>query len=295
MSENIVFSSSSDKEQTEIQSQLKNQLEELKQRQEQVSKVVPQQEQFKIPREKVILPSRGLLYPKDSNLYNSEFVEIRHMTANEEDILTSRSLLRSGEAIDELLKACLVDKSIKPGILIPGDKNAILIALRIGAYGIEYYVDIECSECSENNKDYCVNLGTLNMNTLDLIPINEGENEFEFVLPSSNSVVFKFLNSEEEKELSTLIDLYKKRTNSRVDKNVSFRHKKQILAVNGDTNRNTIDKFVDQMMANDSRSLNKYINDNEPKILFETDFTCKNCGYSGRESAPLGASFFWPD
>jgi len=95
--------------------------------------------EVKFPTEVVDLPSQGLLYPKDSPL-SSGTIEIKYMTAREEDILTSANLIKKGIVIDKLLEALIIDKSIKLDDMLLGDKNAILIASRILAYGKDYEV-----------------------------------------------------------------------------------------------------------------------------------------------------------
>ena len=99
---------------------------------------------FSVPRDYVMLPSKGRIYPQDSSLYNMEEIEVRHLTAADEDILTSRSLLRSGKAIDTMLSNVIMNKSVRVEDLISGDKNAILTFLRITGYGPEYEVEIDC-------------------------------------------------------------------------------------------------------------------------------------------------------
>ena len=99
---------------------------------------------FSVPRDYVMLPSKGRIYPADSPLYNLEEIEVRHLTAADEDILTSRALLRTGKAIDTMLSNVLMNKSINVDDFISGDKNAILTFLRITGYGPEYDVEVDC-------------------------------------------------------------------------------------------------------------------------------------------------------
>ena len=91
----------------------------------------------KFPTEVVDLPSTGRLYPKDS-LLSSGTIEMKYMTAKEEDILTNQNYIEKGIVIDKLLKALIVDKNINYNELLIGDKNALLIAARILGYGKDY-------------------------------------------------------------------------------------------------------------------------------------------------------------
>lgn len=250
---------------------------------------------FQIPRDLIGLPSRGKIYPATSNLHMSNTIEIRHMTASDEDILTSRALLRSGKAIDALLRACIVDKSINPSELLSGDKNAVMIALRVGAYGEDYKIDVTCPNCDHESKDISIDLTKLSMKTLEVDPINPGENKFFFELPSGMKVEFKLLNSDEEREIAEALENQKKVMHSEIDTFITSRHKMQILSINGDANPANINAFVQVMSARDSRSLNNYIQKISPDIDMEVDFSCPSCGYKDKEAVPITAGFFWPD
>ena len=90
----------------------------------------------KFPTEVVDLPSKGKLYPPDSPLASGT-IEMKYMTAKEEDILTNQNYIEKGIVIDKLLQALIVDKTIDYNELLVGDKNALLIAARILGYGKE--------------------------------------------------------------------------------------------------------------------------------------------------------------
>ena len=147
---------------------------------------------FSVPRDYVMLPSKGRIYPTNSPLHNLEEIEVRHLTAVDEDILTSRALLRSGKAIDTMLGNVIMNKSVNVNDLISGDKNAILTFLRITGYGPEYEVEIDCPGCNENLK-HEFDLSKLTMRFLDVNPVNEGDNRFDFTLPSGINIEFKYL------------------------------------------------------------------------------------------------------
>ena len=249
---------------------------------------------FTVPRDFVMLPSQGVIYPLDSPLYGLEEVEVRHLTAQDEDVLTSRSLLRSGKALDAVLNNVLLNKSIKADKLISGDKNAILTFLRITGYGPEYIVQIDCPSCNTEVK-HEFDLSALSMRFLDVTPIGEGENKFDYVLPSGNQIHFKFLNTEEENNINEQLEKAKKMTNSPFDSNVTTRLKHQIVSVNGDDNPATINQFVDVMSVRDSRAFRKYFEEIEPDVLMKQDFNCAHCGHRGEVEIPITVGFFWPD
>ena len=249
---------------------------------------------FKVPTEFVPLPSFGLVYSPNSPLHNLKEIEVRYMTAADEDILTSRSLLRSGKAIDAVLKNCILDARINPEELLSGDKNALITFLRVSGYGPEYKVEIDCPSCEETSK-YEFDLSQLEMKTLDVEPIEQGENRFHIQLPTGTHIEFKFLNSAEEKEISDAQDRIKRSTNSPVDRNVTTRLKNTIISIDGNTDSSLINQYVDTLNVRDSRALRKYMEDNTPDIDMNQEFNCSHCGHRGEVDVPISVSFFWPD
>ena len=249
---------------------------------------------FKVPTEFVPLPSFGLVYSPNSPLHNLKEIEVRYMTAADEDILTSRSLLRSGKAIDAVLKNCILDARINPEELLSGDKNALITFLRVSGYGPEYKVEIDCPSCEETSK-YEFDLSQLEMKTLDVEPIEQGENRFHIQLPTGTHIEFKFLNSAEEKEISDAQDRIKRSTNSPVDRNVTTRLKNTIISIDGNTDSSLINQYVDTLNVRDSRALRKYMEDNTPDIDMNQEFNCPHCGHRGEVDVPISVGFFWPD
>lgn len=249
---------------------------------------------FVVPSDMVPLPSQGRIYGPDSPLHLSKEVEVRFLTAADEDILTSRSLLRSGKALDYLIDNCFIDKKIKSADLISGDKNAILTFLRVTGYGHEYITQINCPSCGEMIK-YEFDLSKLNMQTLAIDPVVEGENRFVFKAPSGLDLEFKFLTTEEDKVIIDTMEKIKKATNSPLDQNITTRLKTQIISVNGNNDPAVVARYVDAMPVRDSRALRKYMDDNNPDIIMKQDYSCPKCGYEGEVDIPIGTSFFWPD
>jgi hypothetical protein len=249
---------------------------------------------FVVPRDFVMLPSKGVIYPIDSPLHGLEEIEVRHLTAQDEDVLTSRSLLRSGKALDAVLNNVILNKSVKADKMISGDKNAILTFLRITGYGPEYLVQIDCPSCGADVK-HEFDLSTLSMRFLDVPPIADGENKFEYTLPSGTQIHFKFLTTEEENAINEQLEKAKKMTNSPFDSNVTTRLKHQLVAINGDDSPSTINQFVDVMSVRDSRAFRKYFDEIEPDVIMKQDFNCAHCGHRGEVEIPITVGFFWPD
>lgn len=246
-----------------------------------------------VPIEVVPLPSAGKAYAANHPLHNCESVEIRAMTAREEDILTSKALLKKGTVISELIKSCLSDKNVSPSDLLIGDRNALMVAIRITGYGAEYDAEVQCGECDvKSNQQF--QLGELPIRHLDLEPVSPGLNLFEYKLPYSGKTVrFKFMTGRDEEEINATHDKQKKlglQTDASVTTNLLY----SIVSVDGIEDRSKISSFVRMMPARDSLSLRTYVRTNEPGITMRQDVECPACGHSEEVTMPIGVSFLWP-
>ena len=238
--------------------------------------------EFKMPTEVIELPSKGLIYP-ESNPLSSGKVEMKYMTAKEEDILTNQAYIKDGTVLDKLLKSLIVSE-IDYNDLVIGDKNAILIASRILGYGSEYSFSI-------GGVEHTVDLSTLDNKPFDESKIKKGENKFDYILPHSNiEISFRLLTHGDEGKINAEIQGYKK-----IDKNASpeltTRFKHMILAVDGKTDKKDIRDFIDNhLLARDSRALREYIKQIQPDVdlTYVLD--------SGQViDIPINLNFFWPD
>ena len=242
--------------------------------------------EFKIPTEQVTLPSKGLLYSKESPLAKGE-IEMRYMTAAHEDILTNANYIRQGTVIDKLLQALIVT-DINYNELLVGDKNAILIAARILGYGKDYTI-------THNGKEVNVDLTQLTEKAVDESLFKSGINEFSFTLPKSENVItFKILTHGDEQKIETEIKgLQKVNPNSSTD--LTTRMKYMITSVNGDRDIKSIRSFVDNaLLAPDARALRKYYAIISPDINMK--FIPQDEDYVGEGiDIPISLNFFWPD
>lgn len=246
-----------------------------------------------VPTEIVPLPSNGKVYSPDSSLYGADTVEIKSMTAREEDILTSKALLKKGTVITELIKSCMIDRSVNVLDLLSGDRNALMVAIRITGYGPEYSVEMECPDCSVKSP-HDFNLAALPIKRLDIEPSVIGANLFEFKLPKSGKVIkFKFMTGRDEEEMTSLAEKQKK-LGLPSDSNITTSLLYSILSVDGIDDRSKISGFVKNMPAMDSLALRNYMKDNEPGIIMKQDTTCNACGHTEEVSMPLGVTFLWP-
>ena len=238
------------------------------------------------PSEEVTLPSKGLLYPENSPLRKG-VIEMKHMTAKEEDILTNQNLIENGTVIDKLLKSLIVTPC-DYNELISGDKNAILIAARILGYGSEYSFTL-------GEEEITVDLTTIKDKELDESLVKDGKNEFEFSLPiSKKTVTFKFLTHGDERKIDREIKGLRK-INKNISNEYTTRLKHIITSVDGDYDNKTIRKFVDnEFLARDARELRKYIGKIQPSVDLSYDYEDQN-GDIRKIDIPVGIKFFWPD
>ncbi len=247
---------------------------------------------FVIPTEFVNLPSKGKFYSPDHALHGKDVIEIRQMTAKEEDILTSKSLLKKGVALDKLIESLIVDKNIKHNTLTVEDRNAIIIAARITAYGEDYTTSVICPSCSKKDK--------FTFNLLEELE-NEEEQESQIIvdqngffaidLPSTKwKVVCRALNGNDEKTIVNLSEVKKKSAN---DSLLLEQLKMTVVSIQGVVDRGTIENALSALPAKDSKFLRtRYQEVVRTKELIRA-FVCKSCDYEADLEVPLNADFFW--
>lgn len=249
---------------------------------------------WSIPVENIPLPTSGKIYPQSNPLHNLETVQIKAMTAHEEDILMSRALIKEGTVLTHLINSCILDKDIDSKDLTAGDRNALLVAIRITGYGSAYKVEVTCPECNAK-QNHAFDLSELIIKRLKINPIKVGLNEFEYVLPvTKKRVTFKFMTGRDEEEQAALAERRRKIMPDALENVITSRLESCIVSIDGITDRSKINAFIKAMPAHDSRSIRNYINDNEPGIDMTGNFACVQCRADARVSLPLGASFFWP-
>ena len=239
--------------------------------------------ELKFPTEQVELPSKGLIYPKESPL-SSGIVEMKYMTAKEEDILTNQAFIKKGIVLDKLLRSLVVSKDVNIDDLIVGDKNAILIASRLLGYGAEYTF-------TYGGEQHTVDLNELDNKPLDESNFTQGVNEFEYTLPTSKTkITYKLITGRDEKAIEREIAGLKK-INKDASPELTTRLKQAILSVDGDSEKKTVREFVDNyLLAKDSRALREHIRLTQPDVDMNIVLD------SGEEvEVPIGLSFFWPD
>lgn len=253
---------------------------------------------FVTPTDFVDLPSKGRFYGEGHPLHNTETIEIRHMTAKEEDILTSESLLKRGIAVDRLLQSVITDKTIKIQDLLVGDKNAVIMATRITGFGPIYDTAVRCPSCSETN-EHSFDLEELTLDTNEETPENvtllpNGNFQLELEIgPNTFTVEMRLLTGADEDKWTARKT--KKKKLKLPESPITDQLKMIIVGVNEFTEGNMIDQFINVLPTTASRRIRAVYEQMMPDVDMTQDFTCENCSYEGRVGVPLGVDFFWPD
>jgi len=244
---------------------------------------------YGFPVETIDLPSAGRLYPEGSPLRSGK-VDVKYMTAKEEDILTSTNLIKKGTVIDKLMESLLVTKGVKPTDLVVGDLNAVMVASRILAYGKDCPVQIECKSC-QRPFEY-----TVDLTELPMVPAGDtNENgEFSMTLPTGMNITFKILTRGDEKAIEAELEGMKK-LNGQIDREVSTRLKYIITSVNGNSDRTFVRNFAESIIVRDIRALKDEIKKVAPDVNYSLTANCTHCGVQTEARMPFGANFFWPE
>jgi len=259
--------------------------------------------EYKFPTEIVELPSKGLVYSEDNPLSSGK-VEMKYMTAKEEDILSTQSYIKDGTVLDRLLKSLLIGngngQSVKYDDLVVGDKNAIMIAARILGYGKDYKVNI-IDPFSGEKQEEVIDLTEFENKPYDGSNQSElNKNEFEFTLPNSNrEIIFQLLTESKEKYIKRQIKNLTKasrKVGDKTSKELTTRLKTMIVSVDGETDKKYISSFVDnELFAVDSRAIRSHIKEIAPDIDLTFEFISEETGERREMSMPMDTSFFWPE
>lgn len=248
--------------------------------------------EFVRPTTIVDLPSGGTLYPEGHPLHGQDSVEIRQMTTAEEDILTNRTLLKKGKAIDKFLERLLIDSGVSPGDLLVSDKNAILIQARIDGYGSDYTTQISCPACQTSQRD-----------TFDLVECTEtvggdrelveetGQGTFTTTLDNDWVVEFRPLTGNDEARLMQAMENAKRA--NRPERTIQDQLTTMIVSISGHTDRATINKAVEHMTGKQSRQIRTAYKDAVPNVQIKGTITCRECATTSELEVPLTADFFW--
>ena len=252
---------------------------------------------FVVPTEFVELPSKGRFYPPNHPLHNQETIEIKQMTAKEEDMLTSRSLLKKGIALDRMMASLITNKQIDANHLLVGDRNAILIAARCSGYGTEYATKVTCPGCA-TQQAYTFDLNQAEVYTAEAIDPSEArlseDRTYTTMLPRTKiEVTFRLLTGVDEHNFMMQLENARKKRKS--ERTVTRQLQQFIVAVNGSAEQEHINYVIENMPSSDSRHLRSVYKLATPNVDLTQHFECNECDHEQNMEVPLTADFFWPD
>ena len=292
-----------------MKSNLENRFEQLKQ-QSGTNEITSQAAQmetplsFVVPTEFVELPSRGKYYPEGHPFKDKESVEIKQMTTKEEDILTNKSFIKKGIVVDRLVESLVMEKGLDASTLLVGDKNAIMIAARISAYGPSYDITITCLECG-NKSLHNVDLQeskVADANALEQLASENPQYAHER-LPDGGvliklsktgwAVSCRLLNGKDELSLVTFLET-KKKKDQQAEITISEQLAFIIDSINGVIDDETVYKAIAMMPAFDAKFLRNIYQKLIPNIKIEKKYICGSCNSEQEVEVPFTQEFFWP-
>lgn len=251
------------------------------------------QSSYQVPSEVVDLPSQGKFYPEDHPLHNVDTLEIKVMTAKEEDILTSPTLVEKGIVFDKLIESLIIDKRIDPSSLLVGDRNAILVQARISAYGPEHVFGAACNNCSTIQKIQ-MNVDIRNKE-LNFSGYQFEDGFLRLELPKSKNIVhLKFLDGKDEKDIGE--EQRRRRKANLPEEQLILLYRKLIAKLNGNTDILEIANFAMSMPVADARYIRKVYSELKPDLDLTYKFECTKCNQVNDGGVvPINGDFFWPE
>lgn len=245
--------------------------------------------EFQVPTETIELPSKGAFYPGGKSS-----VTIKYLTAEEDDILYSPELIKSGRVLDVLLDKAVLDKDIRPESMVSGDRNFLLIQIRKTGLGNEYTPgEMQCKKCGEIHEPV-IDLDKLKSKPLEVMPDEIGEYEVELPIMKMR-VKFRLLTGHDEKRLSKISENKGGATGIKVSKLVTEKYIMQIMEVNSNRDKIYIKRFISAMPMKDSGFFREYVKRIEPGLDLSYEFECPSCGDIEIKDAPISPKLFYPD
>ena len=246
---------------------------------------------YDFPTEVISLPSKGKCYPKEHPLSSGE-VEIKYMTAKEEEILASQNLISKGVVLDKLFESIIADKKINIDDIIIGDKNAIVLATRILGYGPEYKIQVPSIE---GQTEIQIDLSKVQTKDVDLDKLNR-ENIYEWVTPVGKNVIkWRMLTHGDEKMIDTDVRAMNRLNKDGASAELTTRYRYMIKSVDGKEDTKSIVDFVNnKFLARDTRAFRTHIKELQPDMKMEFEYDNPNTGEKEMTPIPMGVGFFWP-
>jgi hypothetical protein len=244
------------------------------------------------PTEVITLPSEGKCYP-ESNPLSKGTIEIKYMTAKEEEILTSQNLIKKGIVLDKLFESIIVDKSINVDDIILGDKNAIMLATRILGYGSQYKFELTTDD--GETEEISVDLSKVQTKEVDVNKLNR-DNRYKFKTPTTNTEIeFKILTHGDEKAIDADVKAMQRLNKNAGSSELTTRYRYMITSVDGKSDSRTIVDFINnRFLTRDTKAFREYLKDLTPDVKMEFDYENPITGETEVRSITMGVGFFWP-
>jgi hypothetical protein len=245
------------------------------------------------PTEVIQLPSQGKFYPEGHPLReNGGKLDVKYMTAKEEDILTSTNLIANGTVVDKLMESLVVHEGVDYKDLTTGDANAVLMASRVLAYGKDYPVTVTCGQCKENT-DTVIDLSQLE--TPDELVDVDDNGHYSFKTPKGLEVTIKTLTRGEEMKVEKDNKAIEAKVGKGFTHEVTSRLKSIIVSINGVTDRQELSNMIDNLVIMDSKFIREEFNKVNPSVDMTIEVDCNSCGHTIKGAIPIGIDFLWPD
>ena len=253
-----------------------------------VGAFAPTQINISVPSEFVELPSRGIFYPPSHPLHGKQSIEIKHMTAREEDILASESLIKKGVVLDRLIQSLVLDSKVDPSTILICDRNAILYAARSSAYGPSYEATLSCPQCGEKNEvDYDLDsFSSSDVTIPEDVKVTQNGTLVVTLPKSGKQIEFRLLNGRDEGQNFK---------GNQANNSISEQLKRVVVSVDSNDDPGYTQMFCENMPAFDSRFLRKAIKNCTPSTDLKFELRCTSCGHQEEVEVPIGIKFFWPD
>ena len=246
---------------------------------------------YDFPTEVITLPSEGKCYSEDNPLSSGE-IEIKYMTAKEEEILASQNLISKGVVLDKLFESIIADKSINVDDIIIGDKNAIVLATRILGYGPEYKIKVPTID---GQAELSIDLAKVKTKEVDLDKLSRN-NVYEWVSPFGKNVIkFKLLTHGDEKKIDADVRAVNRLNKDGASAELTTRYRYMIKSVDGKEDTKSIVNFVNnKFLTRDTKAFREHIKDLQPDMKMEFEYDNPNTGEKEMTPIPMGVGFFWP-
>lgn len=246
---------------------------------------------YDFPTEVISLPSQGKCYPESNPLSKGQ-IEIKYMTAKEEEILASQNLIRKGVVLDKLFESIIVDKGVNVDDILIGDKNAIMLATRILGYGKDYVIETE-DEMGEK-ESITVDLSKIQTKEVSFEKLNQ-ENKYQFTTSTGVVIEYKFLSHGDEKKIDADIRALQRLNKGGVSAELTTRYRHMIISVDGKDDTKSISDFINnKFLTKDTRAFRKELSSLQPDVVMEYEYDNEVSGEKEKRPIPMGVGFFWP-